>query len=353
MFCVAIVYDREIATREAYGKALVELGRQNNNVVVLDADLAKSTQTIKFAKEFPDRFFDVGIAEANMIGIGAGLAACGMIAFCSSFAIFATQRVLNQIFQSVAYPNLNVKIAASHAGISVGEDGATHQSIDDISIMRSIPNMTIIVPADAHEAYEATFAAANFEGPVYLRLSRMATPVVTPPGKPFEIGRAIVLREGKDITIAACGIMVYEALGAAERLSGLGVEAEVINFNTIKPFDRETLVESLIKTRAVLSVEEHSIIGGLGSAVAECVAEEFPVAMARVGIRDQFGQSGKSLDLLKHYQLTSEDIAKEALKLLETKRKANEIYEISASTKGNFESLSPGAEGGMLDESSN
>ncbi len=350
---MTIISDREIATREAYGRALVELGRQNNNVVVLDADLAKSTQTIKFAKEFPDRFFDVGIAEANMIGVSAGLAACGMVVFCSSFAIFATQRVLNQIFQSIAYTNLNVKIAASHAGITVGEDGATHQSIDDISIIRSVPNMTIIVPADAHEAYEATFAAANFEGPVYLRLSRMATPVVTPPGKPFEIGKAVTLREGKDITIAACGIMVYEALGAAEKLSGLGVEAEVINFNTIKPFDRETLVESLIKTRAALSVEEHSIIGGLGSAVAECICEEFPVAMSRMGIRDQFGQSGKPADLLKQYQLTAEDIAKEALRLLETRRKANEIYEISASTKSDFGALESEVDGGIPDENSN
>lgn len=350
---MTIISDREIATREAYGRALVELGRQNNNVVVLDADLAKSTQTIKFAKEFPDRFFDVGIAEANMIGISAGLAACGMVVFCSSFAIFATQRVLNQIFQSIAYTKLNVKIAASHAGITVGEDGATHQSIDDISIMRSIPNMTIIVPADAHEAYEATFAAANFEGPIYLRLSRMATPVVTPPGKPFEIGKAIVLREGKDITMAVCGIMVYEALGAAERLSGLGVEAEVINFNTIKPFDRETLVESLIKTRAALSIEEHSIIGGLGSAVAECICEEFPVAMSRMGIRDEFGQSGKPTDLLRHYRLTSEDIAKEALRLLDTRRKANEIYEISASTKSDFQALESEVDGGMSDENSN
>jgi transketolase len=350
---MAIISDREIATREAYGRALVELGRQNNNVVVLDADLAKSTQTIKFAKEFPDRFFDVGIAEANMIGISAGLAACGMVVFCSSFAIFATQRVLNQIFQSIAYTNLNVKIAASHAGITVGEDGATHQSIDDISIMRSIPNMTIVVPADAHEAYEATFAAANFEGPVYIRLSRMATPVVTPPGKPFEIGKAIVLREGKDITIAACGTMVYEALGAAERLSGLGVDVEVINFNTIKPFDRETLIDSVIKTRAALTVEEHSIIGGLGSAVAESICEEFPVAMSRMGIRDQFGQSGKPAELLKHYKLTSEDIAKEVLRVLETRRKANEIYEISASTKSNFGALEADSEGGIPDESSN
>ncbi|WP_448589391.1 transketolase family protein [Thermodesulfobium sp.] len=350
---MAIISDREIATREAYGRALVELGRQNNNVVVLDADLAKSTQTIKFGKEFPDRFFDVGIAEANMIGISAGLAACGMVVFCSSFAIFATQRVLNQIFQSIAYPNLNVKIAASHAGISVGEDGATHQSIDDISIMRSIPNMTIVVPADAHEAYEATFAAANFEGPMYIRLSRMATPVVTPPGKPFEIGKAIVLREGKDITIAACGIMVYEALGAAERLSELGVEAEVINFNTIKPFDKETLIESVIKTRAALTVEEHSIIGGLGSAVAEALCEEFPVAMSRMGVRDQFGQSGKPVDLLKHYKLTSDDIAKEVLRVLETRRKANEIYEISASTRSDFGALKAENEVGMADESSN
>lgn len=305
----------KMATRQAYGLALVELGRNNPNVVVLDADLSKSTYTVKFAKEFPDRFFNAGVAEANMIGMAAGLATCGFVVFASTFAIFATQRALNQIFQSIAYPELNVKIAASHAGITVGEDGASHQSIDDISIMRAIPKMTVIVPADSTEAYQATIAIAKYYGPVYLRLSRAPTPNVLPEDYQFKIGKACVLREGKDVTLVACGTMVYEAMVAAEKLSSHGITAEVINMSTIKPIDRETLLNSVRKTGCVVTAEEHSIIGGLGSAVCEVLSEEYPCPIRKIGIKDEFGQSGKPDELLKHYGLTSDDIVQTVLRL--------------------------------------
>lgn len=307
--------NKKIATREAYGLALVELGKNNPHVVVLDADLSKSTYTVKFAKEFPERFFNVGVAEANMMGIAAGLATCGFIVFASTFAIFATQRALNQIFQSIAYPGLNVKIAASHAGITVGEDGASHQSVDDISIMRAIPDMTVIVPADSVEAYQATLSVAKHYGPIYLRLSRAPTPQVLSEDYIFNIGKASLLKEGKDVTIVACGTMVYEAMLAAEKLYSLGYDAEVINMSTIKPIDKETLLKSVKKTGTVVTAEEHSIIGGLGSAVAEILSEEYPCPLKRIGIKDKFGQSGKPEELLKAYNLTSDDIVEAVLSL--------------------------------------
>jgi transketolase len=312
---------KHLATRQAYGEALVELGRNNPNIVVLDADLSKSTYTVKFAKEFPDRFFNAGVAEANMIGIAAGLATCGFIVFASTFAIFATQRALNQIFQSIAYPELNVKIAASHAGITVGEDGASHQSVDDISIMRTIPGMTVIVPADVTEAYQATIAVARYFGPVYLRLSRAPTPQILPNEYMFKIGKAYVLKEGSDVTIIACGTMVYSAMVAAEKLSSHGINAEVINMSTIKPIDKETLLNSVKKTGCVVTAEEHSIIGGLGSAVSEVLSEEYPCPVKKIGIKDQFGQSGKPEELLKYYGLTSDDIVEATLSLKEVPNK--------------------------------
>ncbi|WP_353684797.1 transketolase family protein [Thermodesulfovibrio sp. 3907-1M] len=304
-----------IATRQAYGLALVDLGKNNPNVVVLDADLSKSTYTVKFAKEFPERFFNAGVAEANMIGMAAGLATCGFIVFASTFAIFATQRALNQIFQSIAYPELNVKIAASHAGITVGEDGASHQSIDDISIMKAIPGMTVIVPADSTEAYQATIAAARHFGPVYLRLSRAPTPQVLPEDYTFKIGKACVLREGSDVTIVACGTMVYEAMAAAEKLLSHGISAEIINMSTVKPIDRETLLNSVMKTGCVVTAEEHSVIGGLGDAVCAVISEEYPCPVRKIGVKDQFGQSGKPEELLKVYGLTSDDIVQIVLNL--------------------------------------
>ncbi|ACX52943.1 Transketolase central region [Ammonifex degensii KC4] len=310
---------KPMATREGYGQALVELGRRNERVVVLDADLSKSTQTVRFAREFPERFFNAGVAEANLIGMAAGLAASGFIPFASTFAIFATQRAYNQIFQSVAYPGLNVKIAASHGGITVGEDGASHQAIDDLALMRALPGMTVLVPADAHEAYQATLAAAEWEGPVYIRLGRPTVPLITSPDKPFTIGRIQVLREGEDVTLAACGHMVKVALEAAEELKRKGYGAAVLNVSTLKPLDRETLLHWASRTGAVVTVEEHSIIGGLGSAVAEVLSEECPVPLIRLGVRDTFGQSGKPHELLHHYGLTAGNVVEAAEKIIKRK----------------------------------
>lgn len=312
-----------LATREGYGRALLELGRRDERVVVLDADLSKSTQTVGFAREFPARFFNAGVAEANLIGMAAGLAASGFVPFASTFAIFATQRALNQIFQSVAYPGLNVKIAASHAGVTVGEDGASHQAVDDLALMRAMPGMTVVVPADAYEAYQATFAAAAWEGPIYLRLGRPAAPVVTPPEKPFTIGRITVLREGDDVTICACGLMVGVALAAAEKLAAESIEATVLNVSTLKPLDTETLLTYAARSRAVVTVEEHSIIGGLGSAVSETLAAAMPVPMVRMGIKDTFGQSGKPAELLAHYGLTAQDVVQTVKEVIERKGKGN------------------------------
>ncbi|AIS53032.1 transketolase subunit B [Thermoanaerobacter kivui] len=301
-----------MATREAYGKALVELGAKNKNVVVLDADLSKSTKTADFQKVYPDRFFNMGISEQDMMVTAAGLATCGKIPFASTFAIFATGRAYEQVRNSIGYPHLNVKIAATHAGITVGEDGATHQSIEDISLMRGIPGMVVINPADAEETRQAIFAAAEHYGPVYIRLGRMAVPEIHDQNYKFELGKGEVIREGKDVAIIATGIMVAIAIEAADRLKEEGIEATVVNIHTIKPIDKDLIVEVAKKTGKVITAEEHNIIGGLGSAVCEVLSEEYPVKVKRIGIRDEFGQSGSPKELLKHYGLTAEDIVKAA-----------------------------------------
>ncbi|MDI3310790.1 MAG: transketolase family protein [Thermoanaerobacterium sp.] len=296
------------ATREAYGKALVELGEKNKNVVVLDADLSKSTKTAEFQKAYPDRFFNIGISEQDMMGTAAGLATCGKIPFASSFAIFATGRAYEQIRNSIGYPKLNVKIAATHAGITVGEDGATHQSIEDISLMRGIPNMVVINPSDAEETRQAILAAAEHYGPVYIRLGRMAVPDIHDKNYKFELGKGEIIREGKDIAIIATGIMVSIALEAADKLKEEGINATVVNMHTIKPIDRELIVKVAKQTGKVVTAEEHSIIGGLGSAVCEVLSEEYPVRVKRIGINDTFGQSGTPKELLKYYNLTFQNI---------------------------------------------
>jgi transketolase len=300
------------ATRDAYGDALIKLGEKNNNVVVLDADLSKSTKTADFQKVYPDRFFNMGISEQDMMVTAAGLATCGKIPFASTFAIFATGRAYEQVRNSIGYPHLNVKIAATHAGITVGEDGATHQSIEDISLMRGIPGMVVINPADAEEARQAIFAAAEHYGPVYIRLGRMAVPDIHDQNYKFELGKGEVIREGKDVAIIATGVMVAIAIEAADKLKEEGIEATVVNIHTIKPIDKDLIVEVAKKTGKVITAEEHSIIGGLGSAVAEVLSEEYPVKIKRIGIRDEFGQSGSPKELLKHYGLTAEDIVKAA-----------------------------------------
>ncbi|MBE3587259.1 MAG: transketolase family protein [Thermoanaerobacteraceae bacterium] len=300
---------KKIATRDAYGKALVELGRENPDVVVLDADLAKSTKTVDFAKEFPGRFFDIGVAEQNMIGTAAGLAAAGKIPFCSSFAIFATGRAFEIVRNSVAYPRLNVKIAASHAGITVGEDGGSHQSVEDIALMRSLPNMTVLVPADAVETRAAVRAAAGIPGPVYIRLGRPGVPVLHGDDFVFQPGRAVVMREGGDATIIATGIMVSVALEAAAMLEGEGIAVRVLDMHTIKPLDEEAVIKAARETGAIVTAEEHSIIGGLGGAVAETVCAHCPVPVYRVGLPDVFGESGKPGELMEKYGLTAGHLA--------------------------------------------
>lgn len=305
------------STREAYGKALLELGKENPNIVVLDADLAKSTRTILFAKEFPERFFDMGIAEQNMIDTAAGLAICGKIPFASSFAIFATGKAWEQIRNTVAYGNLNVKIVATHGGITVGEDGASHHCTEDIALMRVIPNITIIIPADATETEKAVKAAAEYYGPVYIRLSRMSSPLLFDKDYPFQIGKAYTIKEGKDIAIIATGIMVSQAIDASQLLAQQGISARVINMHTIKPLDKETVVKVAQETKGIVTAEEHSIYGGLGSAVAELLAETIPTPVEMIGVRDSFGQSGTPPELLKEYQLTPNDILQAAKNVLE------------------------------------
>lgn len=306
----------KVATREAYGRALVELGRQNDRVVVLDADLSKSTKTEYFAQEFPHRFFNMGIAEQSLMGTAAGLALCDKIPFASTFAVFATGRAFDQVRNSIAYPKLNVKIAASHAGITVGEDGASHQSVEDIALMRVLPNMTVIVPADATETRQAVFAAAAHEGPVYIRLGRMNVPILYGDDYQFKLGKAHWFKHGRDVTIIACGYMVALALEAAKNLEALGVSVGVINMSTIKPLDQEAVLVAARESRAIVTAEEHSIIGGLGSAVAEILSEELPTPLKRVGLPDTFGESGSPEELLTKYGLTAanlEKIVKEVL----------------------------------------
>ena len=300
---------KKIATRESYGNALAELGAQNPNIVVLDADLAGATKTGVFKKAFPERHIDCGIAEGNMMGVAAGLATCGKIPFASSFAMFAAGRAFEQVRNSIGYPHLNVKIGATHAGISVGEDGATHQCNEDIAIMRTIPGMTIICPADDVEARAAVKAAAEYVGPVYMRFGRLAVPVINDEANyKFEIGKGITLKEGKDVTIIATGLEVNESLEAAKLLEADGISAEVINIHTIKPLDKERVVASAKKTGKVVTVEEHSVIGGLGGAVAEALSEEAPTKMLRIGMMDKFGQSGPAKALIEYYGLDGKSI---------------------------------------------
>ena len=309
----------KIATREAYGKALVKLSTLNKNVVVLDADLSKSTKTADFKAVSPERFINMGIAEANMMGVAAGLSTCGKIPFASTFAMFAAGRAFEQIRNSICYPNLNVKVCATHAGLTVGEDGATHQSIEDISLMRSIPNMTVINPADAVETEAAILAVAEYNGPCYVRLGRLPVSVINDTRNyKFEIGKGVTLAQGDDITIVATGIMVELALEAKDELAKDGIKARVINIHTIKPIDRYLLIKAAKETGAIVTAEEHSIIGGLGSAVAEVVTEECPVPVLKVGIKDTFGESGKPNELVKVYGLTTQaivDYSKKAISL--------------------------------------
>lgn len=311
----------KIATREAYGNALAEFG-EKYDFVVMDADLSKSTKTDTFKKKFPERFINMGIAEANMITTAAGIASCGKTVFASSFAMFAAGRAFEQVRNSVAYPHLNVKIGATHAGISVGEDGATHQCLEDIALMRALPGMVVISPADAIEARAAVLAAIEHDGPVYLRFGRLAVPVYNDPATyKFEIGKGIVLSEGSDVTIIANGLLVPEAVNAAEMLKADGISAEVINIHTIKPIDAELITKSASKTGAVVTCEEHNIIGGLGSAVAEVLCENCPAPMERIGAKDKFGKSGKPAPLLKMYEMTADDIAAAAKRVIEKKIK--------------------------------
>ena len=300
---------KKIATRDSYGNALVELGKEHEDVIVLDADLAAATKTGVFKKAFPERHIDCGIAESNMTGIAAGIAATGKVPFCSSFAMFSAGRAFEQVRNSIGYPHLNVKIGATHAGISVGEDGATHQCNEDIALMRTIPGMTIINPADDVEARAAVKAAYEFEGPVYLRFGRLAVPVINDETTyKFEIGKGIVMKEGTDVTIVATGLEVNESLEAAKLLEADGINAEVINIHTIKPLDADLIVASAKKTGKVVTVEEHSIIGGLGGAVAETLSEKAPTKMLRIGVEDTFGESGPAVALLEKYGLDSKGI---------------------------------------------
>lgn len=299
------------ATRDAYGKALASLG-ERDDILVLDADLSKATKTGVFKKAYPDKFIDVGIAECNMMSIAAGLASTGYTVFASSFAMFSAGRAFEQVRNSIAYPALNVKIGATHAGISVGEDGASHQCCEDIALMRVIPNMVIINPADDIEAFQAVHAAADHEGPVYMRFGRLAVPRINADDYKFELGKGVLLKDGSDVTIVATGLMVNEALIAADMLKADGIEARVINIHTIKPIDKEILVKAAKETGAIVTAEEHSIIGGLGSAVCEALADTCPVPVYRVGVQDTFGRSGPALQLLKIFGLDAEHIVEKA-----------------------------------------
>ncbi|GAA0077739.1 transketolase family protein [Clostridium sp. CTA-5] len=304
------------ATRESYGMALVELGHENDKVVVLDADLSKSTKTNGFKEEFKDRFFNAGIAEQNLMGMAAGFANVGNIPFASTFAVFATGRAFEVIRNSICYPKVNVKIAATHAGITVGEDGGSHQSVEDIALMTSLPNMTVIVPADHREAMAATKAAAAFEGPVYLRFGRCNTEDIFGDDYKFEIGKGTEVREGNDITIIATGMMVQKAIEASKDLESQGIKARVINISTIKPIDREIILKAAKETKGIVTAEEHSIIGGLGAMVSQVVCGECPTLIKMVGIKDTFGESGTPDELMEKYNLTSKAIIEEVKSIL-------------------------------------
>lgn len=314
---------KQIATREAYGSALAEFGKQYPNLVVLDADLSKSTKTNVFQKKFPERHINCGIAEGNMMAVAAGLATTGKIVFASTFAMFAAGRAFEQVRNSIGYPHLNVKIGATHAGLSVGEDGASHQCCEDIGTMRTIPGMVILNPADAVEARAAVKAAIEHDGPVYLRFGRLAVPVINDvPGYSFEIGKGVTLAQGDDVTLAATGLLVPEALAARELLQADGIVARVINIHTVKPIDKELIGQAAAQTGAIVTAEEHNIIGGLGSAVCEAVAETHPVPVLRVGVEDRFGKSGPAKEVLKAYGLTAEHIAARAKEAVLAKTRA-------------------------------
>lgn len=310
----------KIATREAYGSALAEFGDKYDKLVVLDADLAEATKTIKFKKKFPDRFFDCGIAEGNMVTVAAGLAAAGLIPFCSSFAMFAAGRAFEQVRNAIGYPHLNVKIGATHAGISVGEDGATHQCLEDFATMRSIPGMTVMQPADAVEARAMVEAAINYVGPCYMRFGRFAVPVLFDQDTyKFEWGKGRVLADGKDVTLVATGLMVEQALAARDLLAAENISARVVNIHTIKPLDEDLILKCAADTGCIVTAEEHNFIGGLGSAVCECVSGSHPVPVKRVGVEDQFGRSGKVPPLLEMYGLTANNIATKAKEAIAAK----------------------------------
>ncbi len=312
---------QKVATRDAYGDALVSLGKRRNDVVVLDADLSGSTKTSKFAKAFPDRFFNIGIAEQDMMGTAAGLAIAGKLPFVSTFAVFATGRAWEQVRQSICYPNLSVKIVASHAGITVGEDGGSHQSVEDIAVMRVIPNMTVVVPADGRETLQAVEAAAEHKGPCYVRVGRNKVPTLFGEDYKFKIGKAHVFNEGKDVAIIATGIMVAESLKARDLLKAEGIDAGVINMSTIKPIDADAVIAAAKRCGAIVTAEEHSIIGGLGGAVAEVLAEAGPAPLVRVGVKDAFGTSGDCEGLLKHYGISSVNIAAAVKEVIGKKKK--------------------------------
>jgi transketolase len=312
---------KKIATREAYGKALASLANVNENIVVLDADLSKSTKTADFKAVCEERFFNMGIAEANMMAVAAGMSTCGKIPFVSTFAMFAAGRAFEQIRNSICYPKLNVKICATHAGLTVGEDGASHQAIEDLSLMRSIPNMTVICPSDAVEAAAAIKAVAEYDGPCYVRLGRAAVNVINDENTyEFKIGKGVTLSEGKDVTIVATGIMVDVALAAKEELEKEGINARVINIHTLKPIDKDVLIKAAKETGAIVTVEEHNVIGGLGSAVSEVLCEEYPVPVIKVGVNDTFGESGTPDQLLEKYGLTSANVVEKVKKSISLKK---------------------------------
>ena len=302
--------EKKIATRQSYGETLVKLGKENDKIVVLDADLAGATKTDMFAKEFPDRFFDMGIAEANMFGTASGFATCGKIPYSSTFAVFAAGRGYDQIRNSICYPNLNVKICATHAGVTVGEDGATHQMLEDISLMRTLPNMTVISPSDDTQTRWIIEEISKINGPVYVRLARLATPIIYDENQRFEIGKAVQIGDGTDGTVFATGVTVSEAIKAQEILKEQGINIRVIDIHTIKPIDREMIIKCAKETKKLVSIEDHSIIGGLGSAISEVLTDEYPTKLERIGMQDIFGKSGKAEELLEYFGLTSETIVK-------------------------------------------
>ncbi len=303
--------DEKKATRQSYGEALVELGKQNNQIVVLDADLSGATKTDLFAKEFPDRFFDMGIAEANMIGTAGGLSTCGKIPYCSTFAVFAAGRAYDQIRNSICYPKLNVKICATHAGITVGEDGATHQMLEDLSLMRTLPNMIVMSLSDDIQTKWAIQEISKINGPVYVRLARLATPIIYEENQKFDIGKAVQIGEGTDATVFATGVMVAEAIEAQEQLKQKGINIRVVDMHTIKPIDKNIILKCAKETKKLISIEDHSIIGGLGTAISEVLTDEYPVTLKRLGMKDTFGKSGKAEELMEYYGLTYKNIIEE------------------------------------------